>query len=371
MSETGVRDLRGGIGSVRRRLSSPMPLGVSLPGAYLPLREAATTVLPTTPVYSQPLSALGGWHPVHQRWRNTCVAFAVTACLDLIAFGHDGTMRRHAPQFLYWKMRQTPPDPLPPQWATGATLLGQARHVLETYGCCEEHLSPYRGDRITPVDGPAPTDDARRAALKNRYRASGYWHRPSQPNSEPPAAAIIKQLVDLRPVAIAVEVFRVTHLGSDVEETHWNIGSAEEDGRVRELVNPGPDTTVGGQASDASTRGGHAVCVIGFEPDGGAPGGGWFVFRNSMGPRYGARQTRLPSVPPGLGLGIISVAHVNRAFWEWLSLERLPAESGETPDVNRRRILTPYRRLNLTPCGSGHVGHLHATVAAREGPGDA
>ena len=39
--------------------------------------------------------------------------------------------------------------------------------------------------------------------------------------------------------------------------------------------------------------------------------------------------------------------------------------------VNLRPILTPDRPPNLTPSGSGHVRHLHAMVAAREGPGGA
>jgi C1A family cysteine protease len=56
--------------------------------------------------------------------------------------------------------------------------------------------------------------------------------------------------------------------------------------------------------------GGHAMCLIGYQDDAGAPDGGYFILRNSWGQGWGAQ------CPFGAGNGTIPYQYIANDCWE-------------------------------------------------------
>jgi hypothetical protein len=68
--------------------------------------------------------------------------------------------------------------------------------------------------------------------------------------------------------------------------------------------------------------GGHAVCVVGFDPDGSEELGGYFIVRNSWGVTW-ALNAPYPerSLAPEPGYGVLSASYVEDFLWELLYIE--------------------------------------------------
>jgi hypothetical protein len=67
--------------------------------------------------------------------------------------------------------------------------------------------------------------------------------------------------------------------------------------------------------------GGHAVCVVGFEPDPEEPMGGYFIARNSWGTLWASlAPSPGDSHSPAAGYGEISASYVDAYLWELLQL---------------------------------------------------
>jgi hypothetical protein len=65
---------------------------------------------------------------------------------------------------------------------------------------------------------------------------------------------------------------------------------------------------------------GHAVCIVGFQPDPDEALGGWFIFRNSLGQRWSKYapvqgDVTLPVVPEQ-GFGALSATHLEQYVYE-------------------------------------------------------
>ena len=79
--------------------------------------------------------------------------------------------------------------------------------------------------------------------------------------------------------------------------------------------------------------GGHAMCLIGYQDDATAPGGGFFILRNSWGPSWGS------TCPYGAGNGTIPYAYLANDGWEAVT----------TPAPRRRFRPWPWDRWRYRP----------------------
>jgi hypothetical protein len=262
------------------------------------------------------------WLARDQGSRETCVAYAVAACLELQQAGAGNDFPRLSPQFLYWQMRQLPPPPAPPPgWAEGATKLGQARDALKHHGICREASCPD-ADIFPSLPRPAagqlpdqgaiagpPPDAAAIAEAAGHKVASSVYHDwpPGMPRPVSVAAMVHEQLAQGRPVAVALPQFRAPG-ASPLAATNWWLPEVAHGGQVRD-PDPGWLPVAG-----------HVVCVLGFQPDREEASGGWFIFRNSRGLEWAHAAVdplrRHPPRIPARGFGAISASHVEAHCWE-------------------------------------------------------
>lgn len=236
-----------------------------------------------------------GWPVRDQGQRGTCVAHALTACQETLLFNkHSHTNVHPAEQFLFWGAKKFDPN-----FADGTTH-AHALQAMQVYGWCDESAWPYN-----PLPGPTvhqgpPPPQALQFGGVNLHigGTASTSNKASQLY-----AALLKS-----PVAIGVPVF-ADPLATT--QDNWNVSALLEYGRV---MDPQPQSVV---------TGGHAVCVVGFEPDPSELSGrGWFIIRNSWGvDEWGSK---LPASGaywgPEPGYGQISWSYVDSYLWEMCSL---------------------------------------------------
>jgi hypothetical protein len=252
------------------------------------------------------------WFIPDQRPRQTCVAYAAAACIELLWARHCADFEPLSAQFLYWYMRTRAPEKdRPPGWAEGATRLSYAKAVLEEFGICRETICPSGLEPDLPLEGRQPSDKAQEEATKYKLRSD---HQDFRCAKRPAGIAygIYKLLAEGRPVAIALPEFPRSP-GSTI--TNWNNPTSWGSGIVAEAP-PG----LALHNADNAAGPGHAVCIVGFQQDRDR-GGGWFLFRNSLGGDWAnsidLTRPRPPQVPAP-GYGAISADHVERYCWEML-----------------------------------------------------
>jgi len=283
-------------------------------GATVPIPPASAAPPPATapPAPPPPTVTAGkidlrmkGWPVRNQGKRGTCVAFASAACAEV----RTGVPARGAPsdlseQFLYWSIKTNTSDPNPNK---DGTYLEFARDALASDGICRENLWQYSQ---TPVPGNIsqatkgkPSKAAIRAAGGNLHTAASYqvFNRPGAG-----AGAVLAGLRRGHPVAVSLPVFSDPAVPNGA--TNWTTGSGWAFGRV---LDPPPTATV----SD-----GHAVCIVGFEPDRSEPKGGYFVFRNSWDVAWAMQVPAAGYFSPEPGYGDISATYVDLYLWEMLQL---------------------------------------------------
>ncbi|MCS6886979.1 C1 family peptidase [Chloroflexus sp.] len=185
--------------------------------------------------------------PVSQGPRNTCVAFTIAAMVQTLS--KDPTDLSE--QFIYWISKDR--DRIPGD--VGTNPLVALRAVAEL-GVCREETWPYRPE---PVDhaNPGherPSEAAFREAKQRRI-------------------AEVEQLParDVNQIKAALAAGKPVLIGLMIGE-HWtSSGQVRRIGRVRRAL-PGEQKL-----------GGHAMCALGYRDDPTAPGGGYFIVRNSWG----------------------------------------------------------------------------------------
>lgn len=277
------------------------------------------------------------WPSRDQRYRNTCVAFAATAALELFRAlrSEDGALVPLSPDFLYNRMR-TGLDPVllatlaetVPDYDDGATLFAQAACVLRDIGCCSEAARPYLpASALGNLAGEAPSETQTADAAGRRHDAFYHNHTPRTNGDRLipaldgsdirlPISDVILDLLALRsPVAVGLPVFRRSD-GRD----NWTTPAALRHGLV---PYPGTDARAGPEEPEgARIREGHAVCITGFRPDPEDPEGGWFTFRNSWGIDFRTASGSPPGSPLRAlrpGYGYLSCAAADKYVWEMLA----------------------------------------------------
>lgn len=187
----------------------------------------------------------------------------------------------------------------------GPTRLSEAAAVLHEDGICPRAVWPHDSP-----PGARPDAAALAAALPNRLAAASYWDLDEQQFIRPPAVA--RTVLDLlkagRPVAVSMPEFRDPQAAEGV--TNWRNPASWASGAVLER-----------QQGWEMAPSGHAVCILAFRPDAGAPGGGWFIFRNSWGLLWasGAPDEGADAPVPQPGYGALSAQHVEQHVWEIFS----------------------------------------------------
>ncbi|MEZ4406422.1 MAG: C1 family peptidase [Polyangiales bacterium] len=231
------------------------------------------------------------WPVRFQGDRGTCVAFSVTACVEQ-AEASGGTLPDLSEQFLFCKGRGY--SGLSP--AEDGMWLDNARKALTNDGICDEVLAPYQETIAAndPAQCGSISTSATSAALSRRRSPSLY----ATPNGG--AAALVSQHLLLGScVAVSLPVFTDP---ANPDANNWN--TVYEFGLV---INPLPNMT---QVD------GHAVCICGFAPDANAPGGGWFILRNSWDTLFGKLLPASNYVGPEPGYGQVSASYVDHYAWE-------------------------------------------------------
>jgi hypothetical protein len=252
------------------------------------------------------------WFIPDQRPRQTCVAYAAAACIELLQARHGAHFEPLSAQFLYWYMRtQAPEKDRPPGWAEGATRLSYAKAVLEEYGICREAVCPSGIEPDLPLEGRQPSNNAQKEAAKFRITSD---HQDFRGAKRPAKIAygIYELLAAGRPVAIALPEFPRSP-GSTI--TNWNNPTSWGSGIV---ADPPPGSV--SHDPDNPPGPGHAVCIVGFQQDPDRAGG-WFLFRNSLGGDWANSVDPTRPHPPQVaapGYGAISADHIERYCWEML-----------------------------------------------------
>ena len=187
-----------------------------------------------------------------QGQRPTCVAFASVALLEYHLYGASPKTKHHSEQFVYWASKDR--DGIP---NVDGTYVRTGRNVLKSQGACLDKTWRYsKLPAATQGQGPPPAGAEEEAA---QYKwADSHSLSPKDPTG------IRERLDDGRPVVLSVHTF-----------DSWDYPLTQNTG---EIPMPFPGTP---------SDGGHAVCVVGYELQSAAPGGGVFIFRNSWGKTFG------------------------------------------------------------------------------------
>ena len=236
------------------------------------------------------------WPVKNQGERSTCVAFALSALLEADMCRKTGSIDPYSEQFLYYATKtrycEAPTE--------DGTTIRAARNALEMSGVCLDDRLPYNPTLTQNTPSQESFDDAfSRRRHSFLYTGTG---------TSRASVVVLKLLGISGEVAISVPVFAdPQNLRNGL--TNWNTAVGVNYGIV---INPPPTAVV---------VGGHAVCIVGFEPDSSERGGGYFVFRNSWGTDW---ASDLPnpefSKAPERGYGQISSSYLDRFLWEAVRL---------------------------------------------------
>lgn len=294
------------------------------------LRPRPSTCLanppPTTAVDASqgPVNLLDGiatWPVRDQAGSMMCIAYAAIACLELsiARAGKTAQPQQLSAGFLYWAMRaqKRPDDDRPLQWEEGGATFHDAALALQECGYCPISLCP---DTWAPWSKPTPEaiDYGRSKAASVGSCATGF--RPKEAFKAPSGAEldanlnayILEDLHNGKPVGVAFPIY-VDAYGT----SYWDL-AGERDGTLQ----------FPGDTGKRDSLGGHAVCIVGYQPDTRTPektGGGYFIFRNSASrgfapePEIDASGNSVTGA--GDGYGRVSLVDTQRHCWDLFRLQ--------------------------------------------------
>jgi hypothetical protein len=265
--------------------------------------------------------------------RPSCGTFAITALAEFESSrGRPGPAPALSEEFLWWGCDQ----------AAGlkkdhSVLFQRVVNGLNTFGICTEELMPYARKQDFPhKPSAAALKDAASRAERWRVIWIRHWAVTRAVNGEE-FRALKQALAAGHPVAGGLR---------------WPKSSAGDD---RILQVPPAD-----QVED-----GHSIAFVGYQDDPSQPGGGFFRFRNSWGPRWGQE-----------GYGILSYAYLRAYLNDALWLEFGPPHS-EMPQERFQASALPIRARYrcgvsvqaMKPWGSGLWSHGQQLLCRAEPKG--
>ena len=245
--------------------------------------------------------------------RGTCTAFNFLAQCEYLnkPVPAPKPQERFSEEYLYSKMRRELHDMAPPNSDTGATYLDQAIVAMQRFGLCPENRLSHQGRKKHPAWSVKDTSKIEQQLSHHwlQDRAYYYW-RPSIDDLFDPMPFdidLVAQLIwrlDI-PISISMPIY------PDGDILPWSFGVGADTGVI-------PEPLANWQETPIDKLSGHSVCLVGAVEDETAPGGGWFIFRNSWGPDFAARRTEVKALKDILhpGYGALSFAHVQQHCWE-------------------------------------------------------
>ncbi|WP_237216362.1 C1 family peptidase [Falsiroseomonas oryziterrae] len=241
------------------------------------------------------IDLLGGlkdvWPVRDQRFTEpTCVPYAVTASLEWQTLNPATGTTRLGSVFLYQRIRNQFPVPM----GQGGTKLTEVAAVLPVSGVCREALWSDNNNTTT-VPTAAAVQDALTRQRSGPCADLGY--NPAARHPPRAARVVLEQLRQGRPVAITIPTFAE----QGFTRTNWTDAFTLLTGCVLK------------KEAHWQRVGGHAVCILGFQPATKDPLGGYFVFRNSWGGRFAEQPNKpaqvagkpLEPTVPDVGYGVI------------------------------------------------------------------
>jgi len=245
----------------------------------------------SAPPVSAAINLIANMPPIrNQGSRGTCVAFALTAIQDYYRRLHGTGSPNWSEQHLYHEIKL-----IDGAAAACGTWQSKGAIVLANRGQAREVIWAYNPNLPCNNNGVMPPT-ARPDALNYRLNLTAL--------SRNNVAMIRSALGTRRPVGVSIPVYN-----------SWYQSAATR--RSGQITMP-----LAGEAQ----VGGHAVCLVGFQDQASAPGGGYFVLRNSWGTTWGSLN------PYGAGYGIIPYAYIAALNWEAYTLTTI-AVSDEPEDV--------------------------------------
>jgi C1A family cysteine protease len=239
----------------------------------------------------------------NQASRGTCVAFCLTAIHEYLA-----RVQRHpfdfSEQHLYYETKQ-----IDGHTNDCGTWQAFAAQILAQRGQCREPIWPYNPNPPCNNHGSLPSG-ARPDAKRHLMRLQ---QLPSRDVN-----SIKARLAARQPAAISIPVYDSWYRSAETVRT----------GRI--TLRLGNEPSVGG----------HAICLAGYQDDSSAPGGGYFIVRNSWHTTWGSQ------CPYGAGYGTIPYQYITNDCWEAFALaepagqEEREAEDASTEDSTQPRTVT-------------------------------
>jgi C1A family cysteine protease len=222
----------------------------------------------------------------YQGSRGTCVAFAATDVNNFSFFRKTGQFPSLSVQYLFSEMKKLEGN------GSCKAFLSSALAVIRTKGQCQENVWSYNPNSpCIQNDGAPPNTDQN--ALQ--FRNAGI--------SLMGGDIVLKLrqvLTNGRIAAYAFPIYNSWYRNADTQKTGRLFMPFPEDEPLRD----GDGEIVG-----------HAVSVVGFQDESTAPGGGYFIIRNSWGPQFWGRESIY-----GQGYGTVPYAFLKQYIWELVTI---------------------------------------------------
>jgi hypothetical protein len=278
-----ISTLRSDVGEAAASAAEQAPLGTLPLGAVEPTPEIQAEIaamagppmmldempvaLPLSVNHAQSMSIVK-----NQGSRGTCVAFAMTAMHEFYR-RKQGLTRDYSEQFIYQRTKQID------GFAGCGTWAVKAAQALQNDGQCLEPTWAYNPNPPCNNNGVEPPNAMAEASS----------HK---------LTCVILNPKDVNAIKAALASGCTCEFSIPVWNSWYQSAATRNTGRITMKL-PG-DTQAGG----------HAMCFIGYQDDESAPGGGFFILRNSWGTGWGAQ------CPYGAGNGTIPYAYIAQDSWE-------------------------------------------------------
>ncbi|ESW74461.1 hypothetical protein X773_26790 [Mesorhizobium sp. LSJC285A00] len=238
----------------------------------------------------------------NQGGRGTCVAFAMTAVHEFHR-KMAGTAQDFSEQFLYYETKLI--DGHPNDCGTWQI---RAAQVLAGKGECRELVWSYNPAGACNQNGEPANARTDGASFK--------------------LPTIVLGPKDVNAIKFALAGGATVGFSIPVYDSWYHSAYTRQTGRINMRVGSEPQV------------GGHAMCFVGYQDDSSAPGGGFFILRNSWDLSWGYQCIY------GAGYGTIPYAYISSDGWEAVTAtpaKHLPVSDEKTPWAFGGAISTGFR----------------------------